>query len=155
MEPRPDGYFSLMFPEVCYNVDPELLSRSKLFQPYLELAELNTEVEPDERYTIHLNSPYGLQFYEVFKAMSQLIDEPQKPFEELRTSLELANLLRISEHFGFTEMSQRMMVALARRIETGVADGTLCKILGVEADMTAEQQEEAERHCDIFKEPES
>ena len=147
-----EGFFQVNFPDEYFLVATELLVKSRLLQPFVELAQLDDSQPIEVRNQININNDYPREFHNALTLISQLMDNPYLCFQNGMSSNELAHLLRISEHFQFTELSEQVMIVLARRLEDAAVDGKLCEALGVPMDMTEEQRKEAERHCNIFKE---
>lgn len=147
-----EGYFQINFPDRYYIVASELLVKSRLLQPFVELAQLDDSQPIETRYQININNPYSLEFHQMLTLVSKLMDEPDLCFQNGMTSDALVQLLRIADHFQYTELSEQLMIILARRLEDAAAEGKLCETLEVPMDMNEEQKKEAERHCNIFNE---
>jgi hypothetical protein len=83
---------------------------------------LNTRVchivlSHNRRNQININNNYPREFHKALTLISQLMDNPYLCFQNGMSSDELVHLLRISEHFQFTELSEQVMIVLARRLE--------------------------------------
>ena len=147
-----EGFFQVNFPDAYYIVASELLVKSRLLQPIVELAQLDDSEPIEERNQITLTINCSSEFNQMLMLISRLMDEPNYRYYDTMTGNELARLLRLSDHFQFTELTEQLLVILAQRVESGAAVEKLCEVLGVPKDMTDEQKVEAERNCNIFRE---
>lgn len=147
-----EGFFQVNFPDEYYIVASELLVKSRLLQPIVELAQLDDSEPIEVRNQITLSINCSSEFNQMLMLISRLMDEPNYRYYDTMTGNELAQLLRLSDHFQFTELTEQLLVVLAERVEGGAAVGKLCEVLSVPRDMTDEQKAEAERNCNIFRE---
>lgn len=153
VDPPPEGHFQLVgIGEYGFNVHRDLLMQSELLQAWVELADLDEEAPAEERHYIRLGLTKEVidKLSQTFILVDRLIENSEFHFEEGQTQLQLSQTLRISEHFQFNDLSQRIRLVLAQRLADAEPE-ELHNLLGVSEDMSKEDKLEAERNCGIFK----
>lgn len=137
----------LVFENVVIEVPRLLLVQSYLFEPSVQLAELDDSLLPEERWRIEVPAAPG-HIMELLELLVQLSNDQDDRAIEALPLKKLAALAECSDQFGFQELTDRLLLFMAKHI--AAAQPSLCAALGVDdSDMTPEERRELRRQCNL------
>jgi hypothetical protein len=137
----------LVFEDIILAVPRALLVQSFLFEPFVQLAELDDSLEPDQRWRIDVPSKQDC----VVDLLTLAIELENTEDDGAIAAVPLVKLVALAEcsdHFGFQELTDRLLCYMAQHI--AAAQPSLCAALGVDdSDMTPEERRELRRQCNL------